>query len=294
MPPPSLSSEHDRELQAEPGRGEQAADVVGERDVADQQHRGPVRAAAATPKAVETVPSIPFAPRLASTRGGRSRAGKNVSTSRTGIEDATTSVALARQPRAELGRHARLAQPARAEHRRRSPRPPRRSARRQPSSHALSRRRLSRSPTAASVVRGSAATIVATAPAGSCQAPSGSNATWSASSSPCSHWRSGLEVGRSPTRSDEVGRVRGAPRRRRAAARRSGRPPRRRGGRRTAGRRAAGSPARSAKRGERGAELRVALGAAGDEHGARPRCELGARAPSTERGAGSARASAAA
>ena len=49
--------------------------------------------AAATPNAVETVPSIPFAPRLASTRGGCTRAGKNVSTSRIGIDDATTSVA---------------------------------------------------------------------------------------------------------------------------------------------------------------------------------------------------------
>ena len=49
--------------------------------------------AALTPKAVETVPSIPFAPRLESTRNGVSRTGKNVSTSRTGIEEATTSVA---------------------------------------------------------------------------------------------------------------------------------------------------------------------------------------------------------
>ena len=49
--------------------------------------------AAATPNAVETVPSIPLAPRLESTRGGASRAGKKVSTSRTGIEEATTSVA---------------------------------------------------------------------------------------------------------------------------------------------------------------------------------------------------------
>ena len=53
---------------------------------------GPV-AAAATPNAVETSPSMPLAPRLASTRGGASRTGQKVSTSRTGIEDATTSVA---------------------------------------------------------------------------------------------------------------------------------------------------------------------------------------------------------
>ena len=36
---------------------------------------------------------MPLAPRLESTRGGASRAGKNVSTSRTGIEEATTSTA---------------------------------------------------------------------------------------------------------------------------------------------------------------------------------------------------------
>ena len=53
---------------------------------------GPSHAAAA-PKALETVPSIPFAPRLESTRGGSSRAAENSSTSRTGIEDATNSVA---------------------------------------------------------------------------------------------------------------------------------------------------------------------------------------------------------
>ena len=69
------------------------------------------RTAAATPNAVETVPSIPFAPRLESTRNGVSRAGKNVSTSRIGIEDATTSVASGGQQRAELGRDPRLVEP---------------------------------------------------------------------------------------------------------------------------------------------------------------------------------------
>ena len=43
-------------------------------------------------------------------RGAYRGRGKNVSTSRTGIEDATTSVALRRQPHAELGGHARLGQ----------------------------------------------------------------------------------------------------------------------------------------------------------------------------------------
>ena len=48
---------------------------------------------AAAPNALETIPSIPFAPRLQSTRGGSSRAGQKVSISRTGIEEATNSVA---------------------------------------------------------------------------------------------------------------------------------------------------------------------------------------------------------
>ena len=65
---------------------------------------------AAHPKAVETVPSIPLAPRLASTRGGCSRAGKNVSTSRTGIEDATTTVASGGSSDAQLGGDPRFAQ----------------------------------------------------------------------------------------------------------------------------------------------------------------------------------------
>ena len=38
----AVVQQHDRELQAEPAGGEQAAEVVGERDVADQQHDGPV------------------------------------------------------------------------------------------------------------------------------------------------------------------------------------------------------------------------------------------------------------
>ena len=63
IPPPSLLRTHDRQPQAEPARGQQPADVVSERDVADQQHDRPARRAA-TPKALETVPSIPLAPRL--------------------------------------------------------------------------------------------------------------------------------------------------------------------------------------------------------------------------------------
>ena len=163
------------------------------------------RPAAATPNAVETVPSIPFAPRLDSTRNGVSRAGKNVSTSRIGIEEATTSVASAGSTRAELGGHARLVQPGRPDRRGDRARGgavggvpvveparvlalARQLARRAPRASPAGRRRRS-SPTA---------------PAGSCQAPSGSKATCSASS-PASQVRSGFEVGRSPTRRTRSG-----------------------------------------------------------------------------------------
>ena len=50
-------------------------------------------ATAAAPNALEIVPSIPFAPRLQSTRGASSRGAVNASTSRTGIDEATNSVA---------------------------------------------------------------------------------------------------------------------------------------------------------------------------------------------------------
>ena len=65
---------------------------------------------AAAPNALETIPSIPFAPRLQSTRGGSSRAGQKVSISRTGIEEATNSVAVVGQQRAELRGDRRLAE----------------------------------------------------------------------------------------------------------------------------------------------------------------------------------------
>ena len=110
-----------------------------------------------------------------------------------------------------------------------------------------------------------------TAPAGSCQALSGSKLTCSASS-PASHVRSGLEVGRSPTRSTRSGRVRARPRR--AAARRSARSPPGRGGRRTAARPAAGSPPRSAKAASEARQARVALRPAGDDDRVRARLEL--------------------
>ena len=76
IPPPSLSISTIDELQPQPRRGQQPADVVRQRDVADQQHDRARAPAAATPNAVETVPSIPLAPRLESTRNGAAAPGR--------------------------------------------------------------------------------------------------------------------------------------------------------------------------------------------------------------------------
>ena len=150
---------------------------------------------------------MPFAPRFASTRGGASRTGKKVSTSRTGIEDATTSVAAggSRTPSSAATRGSDSSSPAIAAA---IAAAARRSAPTQAGSQARSpARRPSRPASAPSAAAGSAGAIVPTAPAGSCHAFSGSNATCSAESpSPCSHWRSGFDVGRSPTRSTSSGR----------------------------------------------------------------------------------------
>ena len=151
-----------------------------ERDVADEEHDGAVAAAAAHPKAVETVPSIPFAPRLDSTRGGVSRAAKNVSTSRTGIEDATRIVALPGS--ADRARRRRAARSARRRARSAIALAAARSARRQSSIQLRSGRIRNFAAIASSVRPGSVGMIVATAPAGSCQTFSGSNASCSASS----------------------------------------------------------------------------------------------------------------
>ena len=140
------------------------------------------------------------------------RAGRTVSTSRTGIDEATTSVASGGRPRAELQRDPRLAELV-AEQRRRCRAPRAASASRQ------ARRPRRRRPapwrpaaSASSSAAGSASTVRSQTCAGSCQAPSGSTRTWTASSPP-SHSRSGLDVGRSPTRSTARGRGRGGERR---------------------------------------------------------------------------------
>ena len=101
IPPPSLLSSTIVSLQPEPARRQQPADVVGERDVADQQHdrtaRRGGRAEGRGHGAVDPVgAAVGQDPRAA-----RSRAAKNSSTSRIGIEEATNSVALGGQPIAQ-------------------------------------------------------------------------------------------------------------------------------------------------------------------------------------------------
>ena len=66
IPPPSLLSSTIVSVEAQPPGREQAADVVGERDVADQQHDRAVARRRRRRTRVETVPSIPLAPRFES------------------------------------------------------------------------------------------------------------------------------------------------------------------------------------------------------------------------------------
>ena len=185
------------------------------------------RPAAAAPKALDTVPSIPLAPRLQSTRGGSGRAGQNVSMSRTGIEDATNSVACSGSSTPSSAATDGSLHPLAAS----TPRiasAARSSALRQLASQSGSiplasvsvavsgasvGHALARAPpgpdfaqdassirvSALNVAAGSAASQSDTTFAGSCQAPSGSNATWRVPASPSSHVRNGFETGRSPT-----------------------------------------------------------------------------------------------
>ena len=155
------------------------------------------------------------------------------------------SVASWRQQRAELGGDARLAQLGRAPARS-PPAAARSGVRPGLEPVAVAGGPLGRAPR--SNARGSAASASRPRRAGSCQAFSGSSATWSVSSSSrASHWRSGLDVGRSPTRSTSSGRAARPPSPRRAAARRSARPPPAPRRAPDVGSASSGSPARSAK-----------------------------------------------
>ena len=136
MPPPSLLMQHDRRAAGRAGAPRAARRCRGRARRRRSAARS-ARRAAATPNAVETVPSIPLAPRLESTRGGRVAGGEeglDVAHRHRGGDDERR---LRRQPHAELGGHARLGQLRRASARsRRRPRG-RRRARRRASSRSL-------------------------------------------------------------------------------------------------------------------------------------------------------------
>ena len=95
-PPAGVVGHDDGEGGGEAGRGTRA-------ETSWRKARSPTRAtvgppeARATPRAVDTTPSIPFAPRLATTRGPSAPGAAKASTSRTGIEEETTRVLCGRQ-----------------------------------------------------------------------------------------------------------------------------------------------------------------------------------------------------
>ena len=240
IPPPSLLSSDDRQLQAEPPGGEQPADVVRERDVADQQHHGLVG-----PRPPPRTRSTPCR-RCRWRRGWRAPA------------------ALGSRPGSTARRRGS------ASRRRRTGSPP--GAATRPGAGATSGSDSS-SPSASASARGRAASASVQAVS---QAGSAAGSRWPARrverrhrvagvdvgdhrggvlpgsrrdparaarrrDSEASQARSGLEVGRSPTRTTSSGRTRSA-KPGRAAAGRRWRSRSRRGGRPTAGRRAAASP----------------------------------------------------
>ena len=167
---------------------------------------GPV-AAAAAPKALDTVPSMPFAPRLQSTRGGSVARGPerlDIAHRHRGGDEQRR---LAGQQHAELDGHARALRDRRRAHR---GSPPRSARRRCASCRATPPRpRGDAAAVLCSAVAGSSARECESTAAGSCQAPSGSSDTCGTSVRPASHVRSGLDIGRSPTRSTRSGRGRG-------------------------------------------------------------------------------------
>ena len=131
---------------------------------------------------------------------------------------------------------------------------------------------------ASRAARGSAGRRSATAPPGSCQAFSGSKRHLQRLVRARQPGRSGLEVGRSPTRSDELAARAAAAHRGRAGARRSGRSPPGRGGRRTAGRPAAGCPrGRRTRRARRRARGRARRGRRRSRRAGAPRARRAAR-----------------
>ena len=227
------------------------------------------RPSAAAPKALETVPSIPLAPRLHSTRGGSGRTGQKVSMSRTGIEEATNSVACAGSSTPSSAATAGSLRPPAAS----TPRSPRRRARRRCATRRASRGRRRRARRDRPRARPASARAPARAsrrapPPGPARRPRRRGSPAGCRREPASHSRSGLEVGRSPTRSTRSGRCalgeRGVAQQRVVVRDRG--IPRRAPGQRVGEQRPAGDSAE--RRGGRAERRASALVAARDEHAA--------------------------
>ena len=195
----------------QPPRGQQPADVVRQRHVADQQHdrlgAGRGRAEGRGHGAVDAVGAA-VAEHPRGVLADRPEALDVTHRHRGGHEQRR----LGRQQRPQLGGHRRLAEGVPVEHLRQRAAPPaRRPGASPPATPARPPAAPAGSPPAVSTASrsstpaGSSASERLTIELGSCQAPSGSSATCSTEPSPASQPRSGLETGRSPTRSTRSG-----------------------------------------------------------------------------------------
>ena len=269
MPPPSLLSSTIASVSAEPARGEQPADVVGERDVADQQHGRPRPvggdAERGRDRAVDAVgAAVGEHPRRCVAAGGEERL--DVAHRHRGGDDERR---LGRQAHAELCGDARLGQPVAASPRSRPPRSGRRAstprARRGPCAAAPAPARAGRRSRSWRPRR-----------AGSCHACLGVERDLQRAVEPVQPLAQRLGGREVADAQDEVGRVRGG-----EAGVAQQRVVVRDGGGAAAGARERVGEQRQRERvrkpGERRAEPGVALAAPGDDDAARLRVERGAQ-----------------
>ena len=207
--PAAVVEQDDRQLESEAGSRPEAARCRARRPRLRSAPR-PVRSSRrAAPKALEIVPSTPFAPRLAEHPRGCLERGPEALDVPYGHRGGHEQRARARQQPAELGRDRRLGQAAGGELL--GDRSGRSLVGRGPALQPArgSARRARTRGSAASMLRvlaGSRANDQDSTAPGSCQASSGSSPTCVAPSRPASHSRRGREVGRSPTLRTRSGR----------------------------------------------------------------------------------------
>ena len=263
----AVVEQHDRQLQLQAPRREQAADVVGERDVADQEDHRARRRRRPRRRRSRRCRRCRWR-RGCTARAAGPRAPARRSRCRARASRRRRTASPPRQQDAELGRHRGLGELVAGDDAPRIASAASSSALRQPASQSSSAAARSARARAATARPAGRARARRTGPtSGSCQAPSGSSATWRRRPRPASHVRRGLETGRSPTRRTRSGLMRRGEGARRAAARRSARPRPRRGARRRAGRPAGASRRRrrTPRPPRRRAAAAPALVAPGDE-----------------------------